>query len=184
MSLQSKYINEVLINPSTNHILKVGMPIILLLTLGLSLHESFGEEKRLDTVAGEIRYIRNEKTSRCNVLLDNKSILKMECEFAYLPEIRGDFRENLGKFDEVVVLQENPMGNACNGGPLHLIGLRKDKSYQVSGPLDFCGGKDPIIKHTGEMISIIFPGGPPNRGTGDIPTEKWIFGNGKLKKTK
>ena len=52
----------------------------------------------------------------------------------------------------------------------------------VSGPLDFCGGKDPVIKHQGEIISIAFPGGPPNRGSGHIPTEKWKYRNGQLKK--
>jgi hypothetical protein len=152
--------------------------------LGILYTVVFAEEKRVPTVAGEIRYVRSEKTSECSVLLNDKLILKIDCEGAFLPDVVGDFREKLGKLDELVILQEMPMGNACNGGPLHFIGLSKNKSYRVSGPLDFCGGKAPVIKHQGEIISITFPGGPPNRGTGYIPTEKWIYRNGQLKKVK
>lgn len=158
--------------------------VLMLLIFIQTVTPALAKEELVNTVAGNVRFTRNEKTSQCEVLLEHKPILKIECEFAYVPKITAHFRGTLGRFDEVVVLQENPMGNACNGGPLHLIGLKKDKSYYVSGPLDFCGGKDPIIELQGEIISITFPSGPPNRGSGHIPAERWIFQNGQLKKSR
>jgi hypothetical protein len=158
------------------HLLSVFSLIMLICTV------TYAEGQRIATVAGELQSILNNKTLECSVLLNNKPILKFDCEGAFPPKVVADFRKELGKLDEVVILQEAPMGNACNGGPLHFIGLRKDKSYQVSGPLDFCGGKTPVVKHQGEIISITFPGGPPNRGSGHIPTEKWKYHNGQLKK--
>lgn len=157
--------------------------ILMLLIFSQTVTLALAKEELVKTVAGKVSLTRNEKTAQCEVLLDHKPILTMGCEFAYLPEITAHFRGTLGRFDEVVVLQENPMGNACNGGPLHLIGLKKNKTYNVSGALDFCGGKDPIIEHKGEIISITFPSGPPNRGSGHIPAERWIFQNGQLKKS-
>lgn len=169
--------------PTYRHVDKLMQKSLLIFfLLVLSSSSTYAEGQRIPTVAGELQSILDNRTSECSVLLNNKPILKFDCEGAFLPKVVADFRGTLGKLDEVVVLQETPMGNACNGGPLHFIGLRKDKSYRVSGPLDFCGGKYPVIKHQGEIISIIFPGGPPNRGSGHIPTEKWKYRNGQLKK--
>jgi hypothetical protein len=46
---------------------------------------------------------------------------------------------------EVVLVQQHMAGNACNGGPLWLLGLRRDASYAVSSAIDFFGGADPIV---------------------------------------
>ena len=148
----------------------------------LSITNSLATEKLTNTVAGEFKYSLNETTSVCNIELNNNSILKFKCDYDYLPKIAGHFKGKIGTFSELIVLQERPMGNACNGGPLHIIGLRENKSFHISGPLDFCGGKSPIIKQTGEIITITFPGGPPNRGEGIIPTENWTYRDGHLKK--
>lgn len=176
---------ETSIKPITNrNILKVNQLILFLLILGLFTSKAFAENTSIKTVAGDLNFIQNDKTLECTVILNKKLILKFDCEGAYLPKVLGDFRKKIGMLDEVIILQEMPMGNACNGGPLHIIGLKKDQSYQVAGPLDFCGGKAPIIKQQEETISITFHGSPPNRGAGHIPTEKWIYCNGRLKKIK
>lgn len=137
------------------------------------------EQKSLPTVAGQLTYLLNETTSQCEVRLNQKIILKLDCEGAYLPAVLGNFRGNFGGVDQLVVFQELPMGNACNGGPLHLIGLRKNQSYLIK-PIDFCGGEDPVVKASDSSVTITFPSGPPNRGKGRIPTEKWEFKNAKL----
>jgi hypothetical protein len=142
------------------------------------------EEKRVTTVAGDVKYSLNEKNSECVFILNEKPIYKMGCEAAFLPEVIGDFREGFGSVDQLVVIQERPMGNACNGGPLHFMGFRKDASYSVSGPLDFCGGKDPVLKRKGMDVFITFPGGPTNRGNGRIPTERWVYRNNQVQKMK
>jgi hypothetical protein len=45
-----------------------------------------------------------------------------------LPIVIGDFREGLGPVDQLIVVQENPMGNACNGGgsSSHRASQRRD----------------------------------------------------------
>jgi hypothetical protein len=142
------------------------------------------EERRISSIAGEVKYSLNEKTSECIFLLNEKPIHKIDCEAAFLPIVIGDFREGLGPVDQLIVVQENPMGNACNGGALHLIGLRKDATYSVSPPLDFCGGKDPVLRRERKNVFITFPGGAPNRGTGRIPTERWVYQDGQIKEVK
>jgi hypothetical protein len=136
----------------------------------------------IDTVAGELTCIKDEIIMECITSLNKKTILHFDCEFALEPKVIGDFRGYLGTMDEVIVLQERLLGSACNGGPLHIIGLRKNKSYLVTGPLDFCGGKAPIIEHNNNSIFITFPSSPQNRGPGIILTEKWFYRNGELKK--
>ena len=155
---------------------------IVLFFMSQSFDQALAIEKQLHTVAGEMRYRLNDKTHECNFFLNNTPILNIKCEFAYLPEVLSHFRGKIGSFDEVIILQESLMGNACNGGPLHLIALKKSKTFLISGPIDFCGGSTPVIEREGEGISITFPGGAPNRGTGHVPVERWIFVNGQLKK--
>ncbi|MCW5603858.1 MAG: hypothetical protein KIT18_04860 [Burkholderiales bacterium] len=156
----------------------------LLLVPWLLFSTVHAEEGRISTVAGEMQYTLDEKTRECTFLLNEKPIHKINCEAAFLPKVIGHFREGLGPVDQLVVVQENPMGNACNGGPLHLIGLRKDRSYSVSAPLDFCGGKDPVLRRDGKDVFITFPGGPPNRGTGRIPAERWVYRDGQVKEAR
>jgi hypothetical protein len=72
------------------------------------------------------------------------------------------------------------MGNACNGGPLHVLGLGKSHHLALPPPIDFCGGADPVIRRSGSKVVIELPGGPPNRGTGHLPGETWIFEKGSL----
>ena len=74
------------------------------------------------------------------------------------------------------------MGNACNGGPIHFLGIRQSGAFQLSGPLDFCGGPDPIVKQDVPLITVTIPGGPPNRGAGTLATEVWCYEAGKLVK--
>lgn len=159
------------------------MKALLLIPL-LLFSTAHAEEKRLSTVAGEVKYAFNEKTSECIFLLNDKPIHKIGCDAAFLPEVISNFQGELSSIDQLIVVQERPMGNACNGGPLHFIGLRKDQSYSVSSPLDFCGGKDPVLKRKGMDVFITFPGGPTNRGIGKIPTERWLYRDNQVKRTK
>lgn len=138
------------------------------------------EENSVKTIAGDIFTLKHETDSECKFLLANKTILTIDCEDSFLPVVVGDFRGKIGLFEQVLVFQENPMGNACNGGALHFIGLHENGSYQISKPLDFCGGKAPVIKQQDNLISIIFPGGAPNKGRGKIPTEIWSYRNGEI----
>jgi hypothetical protein len=98
------------------------------------------------------------------------------------PEILRRYPQGIEPFDEVLVFQQRMRGNACNGGPLWILGLRRDGSHAVSDPIDFCGGRDPELSATREALTITLPGGPPNRGEGMIPTETWRYRDGKLER--
>ncbi|WP_171974656.1 hypothetical protein [Leptolyngbya sp. 'hensonii'] len=137
----------------------------------------------LETIGGKFKILAPDAAGRCQVLLENKVINRLNCQNAYAPIVIGRFR-HLGNLEEVLVYQEIPRGNACNGGPLYFLGIRADSTYTLSPPLDFCGGADPLLKQQGPKLFVTFPGGPPNRGTGSLPTQIWQYENGKLRKIK
>ncbi len=101
-----------------------------------------------------------------------------------VPIIVKHFRKLIPPFDEVILFQQNSWGNACNGGPLWFLGLKKDGSYHRSEVLDFCGGFAPMVKEKNGQITIVIPGGSRNRGQGHISSESWAFKNGRLRRTK
>lgn len=150
--------------------------IIFLLTAMPALAQ---QPQRLQTVAGTL-VLDQDNSGDCRLLLNQQVAQKFNCQAAYPPQVLGHFKGNLGSFQEVVVLQEMPMGNACNGGSLYFLGIRPNKSYQISAPLDFCGGKPPILTRRGNKIVVTMPGGQPNRGTGYIPPRIWQYENGKV----
>lgn len=99
-----------------------------------------------------------------------------------LPSVLARFDPGVPPFDEVVLLQQQMMSNACNGGPLWFLGLRRDGSWSVSSPIDFCGGADPVVSREGERIRIDIPGGPANRGEGTVPGETWVYEEGEVRR--
>jgi hypothetical protein len=101
-----------------------------------------------------------------------------------IPTILTGFRDGLAPYDEIVVLQQNTAGNACNGGPIWFLGIRKSGAFAVTKPIDFCGGADPVIERKGARIILTFPGGQPNHGTERVPTEVWVFEAGVAKQLK
>ncbi len=98
------------------------------------------------------------------------------------PRILQRYRQGIAPFDEVVVFQQDMYGNACDGGPLWMLGLKRDGSYAISEPIDFCGGKAPQLSATRDALTIVLPGGPLNRGEGEIPAETWRYRDGKVER--
>lgn len=149
-------------------------------------------KERLATPAGEIKITQldaGELGNKFAVTLGDKSILLTNGETdgqfsdSPVPTILKHFTA-VKPFDAVVVFQQNMWGNACDGGPLWFLGLRRDGTYSVSAPIDFCGGRPPVIKQTAARIVVTLPGGPPNRGEGYIPTETWVYENGRVRQLK
>jgi hypothetical protein len=146
----------------------------------------------LKTVAGELRIVSLDESCKFNVTLNGKVILRTDCQDESniwsgtpIPVIHTFYKANgVRPFDEVVLLQMNMLGNACNGGPLLFIGFKEDKSYSMSESIDFCGGVPPVITWSDSKVIVLLPGGPPNRGTGYIPPETWIYQNGFVKQVK
>ncbi len=136
------------------------------------------------TVAGIFEIKPKGSNGNCEALLAGKLVRSFECEYSYTPGIIAYYDKGNGKFENVVVIQESPMGNACNGGALHILGIQKDGSFSIADPIDFCGGRNPVVEKKETRVRITFPGGPPNRGSGYIPTVVWEYSNGVLKKIK
>lgn len=149
-------------------------------------------KERLATPAGEIRITQldaGELGNKFAVTLGDRSILQTNGEEdgqfsdSPVPTILKHFNA-VKPYDEVVVFQQNMWGNACDGGPLWFLGLKRDGTFGVSSPIDFCGGRPPVMKQTAGRIVVTLPGGPPNRGSGYIPTETWVYENGQVRQLK
>lgn len=143
----------------------------------------------VDTVAGRIEISElpraDDGRQAFRVTLAGRELLRTgggKFEDFPIPEILRRYSQGIAPFDEVLVFQQQMRGNACNGGPLWILGLRRDGSHAVSDPIDFCGGRDPELSATREALTITLPGGPPNRGEGMIPTETWRYRDGKLER--
>jgi hypothetical protein len=144
------------------------------------------------TVAGELKVFQLDKRllgDRFSVTLNNAVILETNGDdessrFHDYPVIQILKRVSKGvpPFDEVIVFQQFMWGNACDGGPIWFLGLKKNGSFEISADIDFCGGRAPIIREDHNKITVIILGGPPNRGTGYIPGKTWVYKNGKVKR--
>ena len=155
-----------------------------LMLVGLSLLFSpaaYAEQSSIASVAGPLQLEHAEGSTECLLQLAQTPLLTIDCEAAYLPTVIGNFTGSFAGMQQILVLQESPMGNACNGGTLHIMALGRDKRYRLE-EIEFCGGKDPVLQKQGDTILITLPGGPLNHGPGIRPTERWAYRNGRLLK--
>jgi hypothetical protein len=139
--------------------------------------------RTLKTAAGELRVGASDAAGQCPVALAGKTLKAFDCRTSYPPRILGHFKAGFGRFQEVVVLQEQPMGNACNGGPLHVLAIRAGAG-ELAGPVDFCGGSDPVLEQDGTSLIVKFPGGSPNRGEVSVLDEVWRWDDGRVTRVK
>ena len=142
------------------------------------------EEKSVTGTVVPISFVRNETTNQCEVLVNRISSLQFDCEGAYLPRVVANYSGGLGDLIQVLIIQELPGGNACHGGPLHILAITREKKPLVADTIDFCGGKDPVITRKADTVFVALPGGPPNRGEGIIPAQRWSYKDGILTRTK
>ena len=141
------------------------------------------------TPKGELRIYHGEafqvkQTDEvCSVTIGGEIAFIDKCSSEYPPTIIGRFKKTLPNKEEsmILVIQRQPGGNACNGGPLIVIETTKNFTT-TSLPVDFCGGADPVITSNAKGVLITFPGGAPNRGSGYIPTEKYQYQGGSITK--
>ena len=147
--------------------------------------------ERLITVAGELKIVQLDEGQLGNkyaLILNDNVILRTGGDdegsgfpVFPVPTILQRFRNGVRPYDEVILFQQNMWGNACDGGPLWFLGLNRNGSFFISPPIEFCGGRAPIIRARRDAVTIIIPGGPPNRGTGYIPGETWVYQSGGVR---
>jgi hypothetical protein len=129
----------------------------------------------VSTIAGVLTIV---EPPGCGITLGAGAVVVPDCQESI--EVVKHFANGLSPFDEVVLLQEVSMGNACNGGPIWFLGLRRDGSFQLAGSIPFCGGADAVIRPDPGRITVFVRGGPPNRGEGYLPSETWAFQEGRV----
>jgi hypothetical protein len=158
----------------------------------------FGQERpsafedNLKTIGGELKVTELEKGCKFVVILNGKVVFRTDCQDESnkfntepIPHIHTYYKsiyEGIAPYDEVVLFQLGMLGNACNGGSLLFLGIREDGSFALSDPVDFCGGRQPVITWGGNKVTILIPGGAPNRGVGYIPSELWVYEKGVVKR--
>lgn len=140
--------------------------------------------------APSVTIVEKERFAKYDIRLGNKTILTIDSTNpkdkhaeAPKPSIYKSFGA-IGGFDEVVLLRWEMDGNACNGYGYSFLSLKKDGTFSFSDNIPWCGGPDPVLTTSGQSITITSPKHAPNRGTGDIPEERWVYENGNVKKTK
>jgi len=135
-------------------------------------------KQRLVTVAGELKILQLDEGMlgrRFVITLNNDRVLTTDGDDASgryhefpVPNIVKHVSARVPPFDEVVVMQQHMWGNACDGGPIWFLGIRKNGSFEISNEIDFCGGAAPIITEERDRIIVAIPGGAT-----------WIYQNGK-----
>lgn len=90
----------------------------------------------------------------------------------------------LPPFTAVAVFQQNNWGNACDGGPIWLLGIYADGRFRISEPIDFCGGPPPVVHVEGTAVQIDIPASRDAQGAVTVPAEAWVFANGKLRRVR
>ena len=171
-----------------NDVKKFSLSILALVTYPL-ISNAADNQSPILTPKGELKIHHNEalevkqSDEVCAVTVGDEIAFIDKCSGEYSPTIIGRFKKILPNKEEsmIVVIQRQPGGNACNGGPLIMIEATKNYTT-TSLPLDFCGGADPVITPNAKGIMITFPGGAPNRGSGYIPTEKYQYQGGFISK--
>jgi len=147
----------------------------------------------LHTVAGDLKILEVKANCQYRIQLNDQIIFKTDCDdesskYYATPEptIHTYYKSlgGTGDFEEVVLWQMQMLGNACDGGDLIFLGLKKDGSYRLSNSIEFCGGRPPVITWATDKVTVFIPGGPPNRGNGYLPSETWIYSNGRVTKEK
>ena len=87
------------------------------------------------------------------------------------PEVIQYFAKRIGSFDAVAVFQQFSWGNACNGGPVWLLGIFRDGTYERSKPIDACGGPSPKVALDRSTIHITLG-----------PAEEWAYNGRQLRR--
>lgn len=160
---------------------------------GLASGQTPNTKDSLHTIAGDLKIVEVKANCRFNVTLNDKLIFKTDCddeasEYYATPEptIHTYYKSlvGIGDFEEVVLFQMQMLGNACDGGDLIFLGLKKNGAHSLSPSIGFCGGRPPVITWAPDKVTVFIPGGPPNRGTGYIPSETWVYEKGRVTKQK
>ncbi len=143
------------------------------------------------TPSGELRVEQLDALPlghRFRIVVGNLTVLETNADdesgdfsdFPY-PKLIARFERGTSPYTQVLVFQQMAWGNACDGGPLWLLGLRSGVAPVRTETIDYCGGPAPRVRAEADGISITLPNdadGPPSKAA----TVSWRLINGKLSK--
>ncbi len=119
----------------------------------------------------------------CTIKVDGEIIDTYKCEYTKPPSLLS--YSYLYELDEkLLVFIDQPMGNACDGGPLHIIRKKEDGNYKPLRTIDFCGGNYPEIISGPKTFTIKIPAINIDGTDKKIPSEKWVLKEEHINKVK
>ena len=127
--------------------------LVFLLALSVLSANELSQELREDAKEDILSISTLSKNDKCLIKINNEIVLERTCEFEYNPSLI--FYTKNQDYNDIWIFQDNPMGNACDGGKLRLF-ERKDWQSKVKyiGEIDYCGGPKPIIEVQKNEIKI------------------------------
>lgn len=119
----------------------------------------------------------------CNIEIGDELVDTYKCEYSRSPSVLSySYMYETGK--KIVVLIDQPMGNACDGGALHVFSKIDNESFKRLKIIDFCGGHLPSITSGPKNFRIYIPSIAIDGTNENIPAEIWILeGDALIKKT-
>lgn len=153
--------------------------IIILLTSSVLVYsQEFKIETTFKTSFGSLLYSNKDSEKEPELLFNNQ---KINNPFIYgCPTNLGLLNKNTEPFDEVLILQETGMGQACNDiGGLHFLGITKTGNTSfLNDSIDVCG-VEPIIDFNNNKL-VINPIILDENIFGYIPSEIWKYQKGRV----
>lgn len=114
------------------------------------------------------------KNGMCGIKVDNVDIANYKCEFSRAPSLLSySYLYEAGK--EIFVFIDRHQGNACDGGPLHVISKINSDKFKLLKTIDFCGEHYPEITSGPENFTISIPSVVIEGTDKTLPAEKWIL---------
>ncbi|MBU9819250.1 hypothetical protein J1782_05050 [Rahnella sp. BCC 1045] len=127
--------------------------------------------------------ITKSEKGTCEIQINGAMATKYECNGFNAPSlITSSYLYESNEY--VYIFIDNPMGNACDGGPIHVISQNDDGLLKSQKTIDFCGGHYPTVITEPKKLSIFIPSIKVEGTSKKIPGEKWVFENNVLTKVR
>ncbi|WP_414149593.1 hypothetical protein ACMGG3_03795 [Enterobacter sp. BNK-18] len=123
----------------------------------------------------------SSENNTCSIKINDELVDGYKCEFYRAPSVWShSYLYEASK--QIIIFIDSPMGNACDGGPLHVFSKTDDEKFKHLKTIDFCGGHYPSITSGPETFIIKVPSISIDGTDKKIPTEIWELNNDELVK--
>lgn len=123
----------------------------------------------------------SSEKNACSIKINSELVDSYKCEFYRAPSFLS-YSYLYEARKQIIVFIDDPMGNACDGGPLHVFSKNEDEKFIHLKTIDFCGGHYPSITSGPETFIIKIPSISIDGMDQKIPAETWELKNNELVK--